>query len=847
MNDPNTGKAGMSMIDSGPREHVGRFRLTWAAPAALALALGWPLEAPAECTSATGCLTTALDGLVGGFTGTAGGDLWGWMISGGHSAGTSAIGSDLQNIESTLDTIATELSEIEAELEQLQCGIDADFIAQYAGPIQSYYQTYADWLTDMQSGALPALADVSEWANCAVGLPTAGQSCQDSNILTLMDDINDTATAAAGSSGSIKHCIIANSGAPAADTLDDRSYYSDQVQPVTDWYFAINTQAMIVLTEAYHFRAWQAAGSPTSGSADEIISNVCPPGASAPYDGCIEPITKYGSLGSNTTGEFVPFVYGQFAAGGAPYSTDVYVMQNGTDYVLATSIESYTDAAGGGCGNGTLSSAAPCGVTVGTYYEPLESVSYGPYGYGAGGYGNWVTAPESLFNSLLDQGFNGGNPNNVGAGDFLCTMSLSGGDLSTCTQATSGAGNGGAGLKGIEPKILFFDQLVTPALLDQPVICFLDGGLWNGSSSQPFCAEDGTGRWNALFENTMARCDGNYSAIYDQSGVTESQVLPEFYQASICLTELDGQFSSDGWIFVPSYSPSKNEPVEQFRWPALDWTKLTCSDGSSASDAKNPAGVPTLCGNDFDRWFEAIVPPGPTTTTAIADTTLDAAAPNTNDGGGAQLELTGLRHGDTQVALLGFDPAELQAFLEAGPLDNARLVLTRADASSDQLESSRSLKRKKAEKIRLVLWPLNGEFVEGNGVADVAGEYPGIGSGATWNCAEDIDVGDDAADCLQEWDWDWDRGWGWGASLDGGRDEARYAFVPEGDAQSSRVGWDVTEDVRRGVYTWALQRASGSGSLAFVSREGAEALGDLGLAPTLILTHPVEEGLSLND
>jgi hypothetical protein len=61
------------------------------------------------------------------------------------------------------------------------------------------------------------------------------------------------------------------------------------------------------------------------------------------------------------------------------------------------------------------------------------------------------------------------------------------------------------------------------------------------------------------------------------------------------------------------------------------------------------------------------------------------------------------------------------------------------------------------------------------------------------------------------------------------------------------VGWDVTEAVRRGVHAWSLQRIRGSGSRAFVSREGAADLGDPSLAPTLILTHPVEEGVSSSE
>jgi len=62
-----------------------------------------------ECDSAQGCAITALEGLVSGFTSSAGSDLWGWMMGGSQSAGIDNISNQLDTISSTLSTIETEL------------------------------------------------------------------------------------------------------------------------------------------------------------------------------------------------------------------------------------------------------------------------------------------------------------------------------------------------------------------------------------------------------------------------------------------------------------------------------------------------------------------------------------------------------------------------------------------------------------------------------------------------------------------------------------------------------------------------------------------------------------------
>jgi len=345
-------------------------------------------------------LTTVLGGVVDGFTGANTEELWGWMLGGGQSAGIDAISSELDTIESTLTTIANDLSEIEEELQELNCGFDVDFITQYAGPIQSYYQTYANWLTDMQDGALPVVDDVSEWANCAVGFPTEGQTCaiaSGTDILTLMDDLNDAATATAGADGSISDCIKVKGG-PCPE-FDRRSALLHRQR---------GPDHRLVPDHQHPGDDRPDRGLSFSGLADRGLTLVQQRRRDLPQRlpdrldarGCVQPITVY-------TSQFLAFTKAQLQAGGAPLSTCAYVIVNGNDYLLARSIEQYNVAADPynttGCvatepGQLTSAPGIPCGATAGKYNDPFLSVASGPYGYGSG---TWTPAQGDTFADIL--------------------------------------------------------------------------------------------------------------------------------------------------------------------------------------------------------------------------------------------------------------------------------------------------------------------------------------------------------------------------------------------------------------------------------------------------------------
>ena len=580
----------------------------------------------AGCDGASDCLFSALGDLVDGFLKGGGHSLWGWMMGGGQSAGTTMIATELGQIEATLTAIDNELNQIETTLEKLACGLDEDFIAQYAAPIQAYYDQYSNWLDDMKAGSLPSQTDISEWANCAVGSPAPGQTCQNDNILTLMITINDLAAGTGGADGSISDCIIAGEGAiPAQYTLDDRPYYTENVLPITNWYLTINTQAIIVLTEAYHYRAWVKAGSPKSTTTDEIISNVCPTTGTV-LAGCTAPIIAYNN-------DFLPFTKLQIRAGGAPYSADstdieecgaglpnssgwgghCYVMVNGTDYLLAQSLEAYTLASGNpdNCDlSGLIKTAPGCGITAASANEViagkgLDSIAFGNYGYGDN-YGIWTSAPEDVFDGIFGLNFNGTGLSIWGY-EYLCAMNIKlGGDPDTCTQSTSSPGNGGTGLFASGGIILHPETTTYDLLGTLESIVFTDPSTKANTVSLPF--------------NSNARI---------QQTLSETECFPNFVLLTLQITDAfkNGEGADFPWYnawasecsmepwTTPQYTYKyKNYgDIKRYTWPALNWKDLTCSDGSKAADATNPAGVPTLCGEDFDAWFKTQVPPGPTT------------------------------------------------------------------------------------------------------------------------------------------------------------------------------------------------------------------------------------------
>jgi hypothetical protein len=131
----------------------------------------------------------------------------------------------------------------------------------------------------------------------------------------------------------------------------------------------------------------------------------------------------------------------------------------------------------------------------------------------------------------------------------------------------------------------------------------------------------------------------------------------------------------------------------------------------------------------------------------------------------------------------------------------------------------------------LAAYPVRDAFEEGGGNAAV--DDPGAGPGATWNCAVDAEIGDEFADCLV----DWTKRRRFGSP----REERPARSTQE---SAGPIVFDVGDHVLAGITAWIIEpfdRRPWPKSFGYVSRERAEELGDLSLAPTLVLTHDLAE------
>ena len=154
--------------------------------------------------------------------------------------------------------------------------------------------------------------------------------------------------------------------------------------------------------------------------------------------------------------------------------------------------------------------------------------------------------------------------------------------------------------------------------------------------------------------------------------------------------------------------------------------------------------------------------------------------------------------------VVGFDPAAIDAFLDANTLTAATLVLTiAANADNWGPNNDRTVDAR----------PLSVDFAEGNGQnAGVPGAQStrGSGPGVTWNCAADAEIANQATDCDPRWN-------------GGTFGPATAPSVPHVNGLSGAVSWDVTDDVLAGASAWLIKKtAEGqSGEVFYFSKEGS--------------------------
>jgi hypothetical protein len=425
-----------------------------------------------------------------------------------------------------------------------------------------------------------------------------------------------------------------------------------------------------------------------------------------------------------------------------------------------------------------LTAASPCGFTVGSYDLQLPSgISYG------GINGHWKSVTADILLLLLapynDKAF-GATSGTLG--DFMTSIGFSE-SLQTGGLIVTTANTGKNGDTGSE------------------AICFMDTASPRDKAKQPWC--DGIkhqvqGTDNLLDFKSSPTC----ASAKEHTWTTDLASQPAFYTAD--WDACSGWSKKPGWLESEQNDPGNKQSIFwQYHWPVTDVSEIGCQNGKPYV---NPGGLLSRCAGDLEEYVDALLPPPDGDTTALVasgDATLSPAEPNRNFGH-APLLMLGGRAGHAFV--VQFEDARIQGFVDGGELTSAILRL--------------SVAGRRAPK-RLEIVPIFEGFVEGKG---------SVGTGATWNCAEDADVSDDDQDCLQQWP----------PSLFIGGHVRR---PDQHDRGARLLGWDVTEDVNAGAHAWAIRAApahkgahrGARGGAAFQAREGAAELREPFRAPTLLL------------
>ncbi len=500
----------------------------------------------------------------------------GWMLgalglsdaSPDYTEQLAKIDEDLQEIISELDEIDTELHAIDQELRVINCSEQQTALTTETGRIDFLLELYASYVAAASAGGRTPNSTLSDWADqvLAQGVYTA-QTPMGQVLTTVANKLVQP------SSGAIWACVTALPP-PAPNSFDDSDYYA-QVSLFTNYYYYYQTQGLLLLSEALHYKAWVAAGSPSSSAVSaDSISTVC--GDPAAQTLCTE-------LATFTNGVYNALL-DQFTVAGAGYTDDSLLSQNDLSSPLlwVKSLEDYTTAAGDACAD-PLTSANPCGVTVGVHGEINPGVVY--RGYLIDAYAN-----SAQLSGLLS-GWSSGTP-----AAFL--------------EATYG-------FKNMQGKLVKSTSSFNFPMPGVPVtvraVCFVDMDIahhydWSGvlCSRGPYTdlisgtripeTSDPTSNTKITFypnsqinysnRNNFASFHATMKMTYDG----ESVVTPFKWQ------------TEPGWL-----ASNTGNAAKQFRWPVGEASLFTDNCTGGRSD-KNVGGVWTKCGDDFIAFFDHNVP-----------------------------------------------------------------------------------------------------------------------------------------------------------------------------------------------------------------------------------------------
>ena len=520
----------------------------------------------------------------------------------------SEVNSDLVEIENTLKDIDAELVNIQDAIDQLNCDAVSSntndaraLIDSLASDYMSFVETSSGNGPDGNPPALPPTACTTEqkdpsdclenWANAVLDDAT-----ETSGILNAVNQINQALITVGSAQGVIAACLDSSVlPPPTAGEFDDTKYY-DQVANLINFYYSYQTRGLLLLVEAYHFKAWLNAGQPAGqpGSVPDATTDICTLATKGSViTNCNNAIVDTNSVYSN--------LQEQFELGGAPYTNTNTLLQydadvgvsNASATLFVRSLEAFTEVAGNDCSS-PLTSADPCGVTAGMAYMGFsKQVMFS-------GYTEWIPANAAQLATALDAQNSSQTPadylNSIGFQNMADKIVL------TPSTAEANIGQVGSILEPVNPNVMF---------------CFMDTGILKSFSSQPFCSNDAAVNRLVTKTGTMVAECGSTPFTFDILGTHPS--LPEnrnqFYDLRV--VPFSGDPCRNEFELAPGWWPPANG--EQYRWPVIAVENLKCTSSRSPT---NPGGAFTLCGSDFDAWFNVQVPIAPT---ATISQTLNAA------------------------------------------------------------------------------------------------------------------------------------------------------------------------------------------------------------------------------
>ncbi len=507
-----------------------------------------------------------------------GGAAVGWALSAlglssGDDAALEQINGDLQEIISQLAEIEQELSVLIGKIEQLDCDALSADINSARTMIKTLTVTYQGFVDDgagtYGTAIVPPISEMTTWADNVLD--------QMNGVLPALIAIDDALMSVGSAQGIISACLQPEIVTPpVAGSIDDRSYYKT-VQNMVHFYYVLQVQGLLLLHEAYHFRAQQAS---TLAPSTDDIANICISATEA------EVIHDCNMVIEDTNRVYQDLAE-QFLLGGAAFSNDNLLLRNnGADSTLwVGSLEDFTQSAGDSCSS-PLTSADPCGLTVGN-----RNTGKTPFSVNYQDYDGWRPASSDELGELIGA---------RGSKTPAAYLEAIGFQNATGKLVITG--------DSFEYSILSMDPISSSALLYSHATCFLDMDLTRNvvchdNSIQGFYTEKqracAMGVEPYFVANshiaTKGERNGFYDFKYDISGTHCQNLGYEHYKF----------IEAPGW----ETSNTSGANAQQYRWPALSIAYLTCTGSRSRT---NPGGVPTRCGNDFDLWFDPQVPRPPT-------------------------------------------------------------------------------------------------------------------------------------------------------------------------------------------------------------------------------------------